>query len=92
MAIYDDISCFIYRSARKAETYLYVSSQDQFDQVPQPLLEQLGELTLVMELSLGPEQKLARANPAAVREALTARGYYLQPPPTRTPLMANDRL
>ncbi len=84
--------CFVYRSQRKAETYLYVPNQDQFDQVPGQLLDQLGELSLVMELTLGPERTLARANPVAVREALKTTGYYLQPPPSRTPLMANDRL
>ncbi len=84
--------CVVYRSSKKDEAYLYLPLEGVFDKVPKALLDQLGELTLVMQLNLGPERKLARANPAAVRTALRDQGYYLQPPPSRTPLMGNDRL
>ncbi|MEM6935666.1 MAG: YcgL domain-containing protein, partial [Pseudomonadota bacterium] len=63
-----------------------------FSRVPEALLQQLGELSLVLELSLEPGRKLARSDPEKVRQALTEVGYFFQPPPSKTPLMPNEQL
>ncbi len=73
---------FIYRCARRADTYLYLAKRDHFEVVPAPLRERLGAFVAVMALELTPERKLARADAAVVLSNLDARGFYLQAPPS----------
>ncbi|MEM9529687.1 MAG: YcgL domain-containing protein [Pseudomonadota bacterium] len=85
-------TCAVYKGCKKPDAYLYVAAADRFEAVPAALLDQLGELEFVLELELTPGRQLARTSAAEVRQAITDKGYYLQPPPTATPLMPNDRL
>ncbi len=73
--------CAVYKSQRKADTYLFVEREDVFDRVPRELLEMLGTLDLVMTLELAPGRRLAQADSELVRRHLTDEGYYLQLPP-----------
>ncbi len=73
--------CAIYRSTKKADTYLYIEKQDDFSRLPDTLRQLLGELEFVMTLELGPERRLAQAEVAQVRTQLRLQGYYLQLPP-----------
>jgi uncharacterized protein YcgL (UPF0745 family) len=75
------MKCFVYRSARRAETYVYLREQDAFGLLPAALAEQLGTLSLVLELELGPGRRLAREDPEVVRGNLAAQGFHLQLPP-----------
>ena len=78
------MNCWIYKGIRRAETYLYLAAEDATDPVPDELLAALGTLEFVMELELGADRALARANPVKVMEELSQRGYYLQMPPVDT--------
>lgn len=75
------MQCAIYRSKKKADTYLYVREEGNFSRVPRHLLNLLGQLDLVMTLELTPDRTLARAEPEQVRQQLKTQGYYLQLPP-----------
>jgi uncharacterized protein YcgL (UPF0745 family) len=75
--------CWIYRSRRKDELYLYLREPDRFDLVPEPLRRLFGEPVLVMELNLDGDRRLARVDAAQVRQALAAVGFFLQMPPVR---------
>lgn len=75
------MSCAIYRSAKKADSYLYVEREGDFARVPQALLDMLGPLTLVMSLELQPQRKLAQVDVMQVMQRLEQEGYYLQMPP-----------
>ncbi len=77
--------CWVYKSARRRETYLYLAEEGGFDAAPRALIEQMGTLELVMELELYPGRKLARANTAEVMRSLQSIGYYLQLPPADMP-------
>lgn len=77
--------CWVYKGARRGETYLYLAKEDGFDAAPRALIEQMGALELVMELELYPGRKLARANAGEVMRSLQSRGYYLQLPPADMP-------
>jgi uncharacterized protein YcgL (UPF0745 family) len=79
--------CFIYKSPRKADTYVYVPKADAFDALPQALAHALGPLVFVMELELTPGRRLARADASQVIAALAQEGFYLQLPPA-DPLLA----
>ena len=73
---------YVYKSQRKADTFVYLAARDDFGRVPEPLRTQLGALTFVLELELTPDRKLARENAAEVMQNLGARGFHLQFPPS----------
>lgn len=75
------MQCFVYKSLRKAETYVYLRAADSFDVLPAEIFEQLGNLAFVIEIDLSPTRKLARENVEEVMVNLTAQGYHLQFPP-----------
>ena len=73
---------YVYKSQRKADTYVYLAEREGFARLPEPLRTRLGPLSFVLEVELTPERKLAREDPAAVRESLALRGFHLQFPPS----------
>ncbi len=76
------MECTVYRSRRKRETYLYLPrGADPTEVLPEALRQLLGGLDPVMDLTLSPQRRLARADVAAVMTALEDEGYYLQLPP-----------
>ncbi len=76
--------CYVYRCARRPETYVYLAERDAFERVPSPLRSQLGGFVLVLELDLHPERRLARADPAVVRANLAEHGFHVQFPPNES--------
>ena len=73
--------CKVYRSGKKAETYLYLADHLSFDELPAELREQFGEATFVLSLELSADRQLARVDVDNVLESLAESGYYLQLPP-----------
>lgn len=83
----DDLACWVYRSLRKQEMYLYLAAEDDFNCVPEALLEKFGEPILVIELELCAKRKLAREDVNKVMSNLRSQGYHLQMPPQLRPDM-----
>ncbi|WP_260295083.1 YcgL domain-containing protein [Sedimenticola hydrogenitrophicus] len=77
--------CWIYRSSKKDEMYLYLARQDAFEDVPQALLQRFGTPLPVMELALHPDRQLAREDVSKVIANLRSLGYHLQIPPNLVP-------
>ena len=75
------MQCYVYRSSKKAETYLYLPQKDEFSHLPAALLTVFGKLEFALEFELTPDRKLAAADAEQVLSNLTAQGYYLQMPP-----------
>jgi uncharacterized protein YcgL (UPF0745 family) len=73
--------CRVFKSEIKEDTYLYLSADTTFDDLPAELLAQFGEPAFVMALELSPERKLARVEVGNVIAALSDQGFYLQLPP-----------
>ncbi len=78
-------ACWIYKSSRKEEMYLYLSEEEGFDEVPDELRKTFGEPVFVMELELSEQRPLARADTVAVMRSLKDEGFYLQMPPKLNP-------
>lgn len=76
---------FVYKSRRKADTFVYLVARDDFARLPEPLRTQMGELDFVLEVTLTPERKLAREDVAVVRQNLATRGFHIQFPPQPLP-------
>lgn len=74
----------VYKSLKKADTYVYLAARDDFARLPEPLRTQLGALEFVLDVALTPERKLAREDVAVVRDNLVSRGFHLQFPPAST--------
>jgi len=75
--------CAIYKSARKAQTYLFVKKRDDFATVPDELMKMFGTPNLVTLINLATKKKLAMADLEKVKTNLIEQGFYLQlPPPT----------
>lgn len=72
--------CKVYRSGRRAETYLYLREGLAFDDLPAELREVFGEPVFVMALRLDEERRLARVDVRVVLERLRVPGYFLQLP------------
>ncbi len=83
--------CHVYKSLRRADTYLYLAARDDFAPLPDALREGLGGLQWVMELELAPGRRLAREDAEVVRANLARCGFHLQMPPLAT-LAALDRI
>ncbi len=76
--------CYIYKSLKKNELYLYLNDKDDFSALPEALLKSLYPLEFVMELELTPERKLARENSQTVIERINSQGFFIQMPPQST--------
>jgi len=80
----------VYKSLKKADTYVYLAARDDFARLPPPLQVQLGRLQFVLEVDLVPGRTLARADPGVVRGNLVERGFHVQFPPTMADPMLDD--
>ncbi|KRG71939.1 YcgL domain-containing protein [Pseudoxanthomonas dokdonensis] len=75
------MQAYVYKSQRKADTYVYLACRDDFESLPDALRDSLGRLEFVLDVALTPERKLARVDAAVVRDNLAQQGYHLQFPP-----------
>jgi uncharacterized protein YcgL (UPF0745 family) len=60
--------------------YIFVGEQVE---LPDELMDSLGELTFVMDLQLEPDTKLANSKPEDVLKSIDEKGFYLQIPPVK---------
>ena len=72
------LTVWIYKGTRRAETYLYVPEENDFQRVPQDLLDALGTLELVMQLELDEGRRLARVDAKEIMKGVFQAGYFLQ--------------
>lgn len=73
---------YVYKSQRKQDTFVYLATRDDFSGLPATVHAQLAPFAFVLEVALTPERRLAQADVATVREALSRHGFYLQLPKT----------
>lgn len=89
------MKCFIYKSLKKEDLFLYLDKKENFSVLPEPLLNNLGQLEFVMELEITPKRKLAREDAKKVLLSLQEKSFFIQMPPTRIPealLLKNSKL
>jgi len=76
------VQCFIYKSNKKEELYVYLSKQDDFSDIPEAILQSIGQLAYVMTLEITPERKLAREKATDILNGIEEHGFFIQMPPT----------
>ncbi|MCH1927014.1 YcgL domain-containing protein [Shewanella sp. C32] len=79
--------CAVYKSLRKADTYLFIKQKDKFEDVPKSLLDVFGQPKLVMLLPIEKRDHLGFADINKVKAALAEQGFYLQLPPPQINLL-----
>ncbi|MCF7499753.1 MULTISPECIES: YcgL domain-containing protein [Pseudoalteromonas] len=77
----------VYKSKKKADTYLFVEKRDDFTRVPEPLMDTFGQPQYVMIINLASREKLGLADLETVKQALIDQGFYLQLPPPEENLL-----
>lgn len=83
--------CAVYKSRKKAETYLFVERREDFSRVPEALMTTFGRPELVLMTKLDPAKPLGLANVSKVMAALTTQGFYLQVPPPSENLLEQHK-
>ena len=71
----------VYRSPKKAQTYVYLPSDQDYDSLPEAFIEQFGDGALFLTFELDESKKLARVEAKTVLAALRNQGFFLQLPP-----------
>lgn len=74
------MKCYVYKSLKKEDTFLYLGGKDRFDLLPQELLILFGRPGFVLEFELTEDRMLAQADAKQVLADLHEHGYYLQVP------------
>ena len=75
------MKCEVYRSNRKAGTYLFVADAEDLGNLPDDLKARLEPLEWVMAIDLAERETLAATRPATVIDSIKSRGFFLQLPP-----------
>lgn len=81
----------VYKSPRKADTYLYIEKRDDFSTVPEALLKQFGQPKFVTIVALTKHEKIANIDKDSFIEKVRRDGFYLQLPPKEKSLLAEHR-
>lgn len=83
--------CAVYKSSRKADTYLYLAKRNDFSEVPASLMELFGTPVFSMLLPIEKIKGLANADIEKVRTEVAKKGFYLQLPPPTEDLLKSHR-
>jgi len=70
--------CYIYRSSRKVDTYLYLVDKDDFSILPEEMLKIFGDPEFSFSFELSKDKKLAMEDAGVVLDNLESKGYHLQ--------------
>ena len=83
------MQCFIYKSNKKDELYVYLNKQDDFSSIPEAILKSIGQPEYVMQLEITSERKLAREKATDILKGIEENGFFIQMPPTIHPAPAS---
>ena len=82
----EGVHVVVYRSHRRADTYVYLPAESEFEDLPEAFREHFGEASAFLDFVLHPARQLAQADPIVVLRALSEQGFYLQLPPQKDQL------
>ena len=74
------MQCYVYRSKRRENTFLYLLKKDNFEDIPDALLRVFGLPEFSFEFELTPDRKLVQDNTEDVISNLQSRGFHLEMP------------
>jgi len=74
------MECHIYKGKRKQEHYLFMPADSSLEEIPESILQILGEIQHVMKIDITPSTHLAQSDPEAILETIREKGFYIQIP------------
>ena len=74
------MECDIYKGKRKQDHYLFLPADASLDEIPESILQLLGEIQHVMKIDITSDTHLAQSEPDAVLEMIKEKGFYIQLP------------
>ena len=77
----EKIDVQVYKSPKKADTYLYLRVEVQLEELPEVLQEQFLDSEPFLSFELTKDRYLAQADPIKVMASIQTQGFYLQFPP-----------
>ena len=77
----DKIDVEVYKSQKKADTYLYVPVDAELEELPELLQEQFSNTEPFLSFELTADRYLAQADAVKVMTSIQTQGFYLQFPP-----------
>ena len=81
----------VYKSKKKADTFLFIEKRDDFSKVPEPLMAMFGQPQYVMIINLAKRTQLGVADLDTLKQSLSDQGYYLQIQPPEENLLSQLR-
>lgn len=73
--------CDVYRSSRKADTYIYLPHGEELSELPDALVQGFGKAEKILTINLATREQLARLSVKELSKHLEKDGFYLQLPP-----------
>ncbi|NOX52529.1 MAG: YcgL domain-containing protein [Gammaproteobacteria bacterium] len=68
----------VYRSAKRADTYVYIPVDGEFENLPEAFRTHFGQAIKILQFHLDVNKTLAQAQAADVLRAIEDQGFYVQ--------------
>ncbi|WP_081296877.1 YcgL domain-containing protein [Gilliamella sp. App4-10] len=70
--------CYIYRSTKKENCYLYMENENDFSTIPDKIISIFGAPIFVMKVLLDGKRKFVVGTANEIEEKIKADGFFLQ--------------
>ncbi|XKM14029.1 YcgL domain-containing protein [Orbaceae bacterium ac157xtp] len=70
--------CYIYRSPKKENSYLYVDKENDFTKVPDVLMKAFGQPIFAMKVLLDEKRKFVAGTAQEIEAKIKNDGFFLQ--------------
>ena len=70
--------CYIYRSTKKENCYLYIKSENDFSGIPEKILSIFGTPVFVMKVLLDGKRRFVVGTSDEIEEKIKTDGFFLQ--------------
>ena len=70
--------CYIYRSTKKENCYLYMEQENDFSHIPEKIMRIFGTPVFVMKVLLDGKRRFVVGTAQEIEEKIKADGFFLQ--------------
>jgi len=70
--------CYIYRSSKKENSYLYLAKENDFSKIPDVLMTAFGKPSFAMKVLLDGKRKFAVGTSQEIENKINSDGFFLQ--------------
>lgn len=70
--------CYIYRSTKKENSYLYIDKENDFSKVPEVLMKAFGQPIFAMRVLLDGKRQFVVGSSQEIEDKIKRDGFFLQ--------------